>query len=81
MIKLFQLQLNVLQEFLIYDIINLIKFSGFYMLAVYDVQKEKFRELDETNCDDDLTVGVVFLKRESLEIIKKKFYNMWVYFN
>ena len=42
------------------------------MLVVYDVQEEKFRELDETNCDD-LTLGVVFLKREALEIIKKFF--------
>ena len=43
------------------------------MVAVYDVQKHKFRDLDKFNYNDDLTLAVIFLKRESLEIIKDYF--------
>ena len=43
------------------------------MIAIYDVKEQRFRDLDQTNYNDDLTLGVIFLKRESLDIIKNFF--------
>lgn len=42
-------------------------------IAVFDEYKGCFRELDESNFDDDIVVGTIFFSRNALNVINKYF--------
>ena len=43
-------------------------------LHVYDFLKKSFRDLDNNNYDNDLTLGVIFFERSALSVIKQEFH-------
>lgn len=40
---------------------------------VYDLMTKKFRKLDTSNFNDDLTIGLIFLKKGALKILKQTY--------
>lgn len=40
---------------------------------VYDLTTQKFRNLDPSNFDDDLTIGLIFLDKNALKVLKQTF--------
>ena len=40
---------------------------------VYDLKLRRFRDLDTTNFNEDLTIGIIYLEKKSLHVLKKYF--------
>lgn len=56
-----------------YDRMKIMRGDDIVKLIVYDESIETFRDLNESNYNDDIVCGTVFLEREALKEIEKYF--------